>query len=322
MPADLALTYGEDANVHVGIPYTRAGTFRAVYHPNDHWAIGGSVENPDQFVNAGEVIFPFAFNAALGPQFDAANQTTTPNAYPDFIPKISYDTNYGSGQHFHFEVGGLLTTVKITDVPIGGTSFVHHQATGGSGEAAFNFDVVKGFKVLANGLWGSGNGRYIIGLGPQAVVHPIQIDPTHFDIEPSLVHSGTALVGLEIQPPSWPKSVFGAYYGGAYFGHNAFGDTTSPINLVTPIACTPGAALQNKPCIGFGGLNSPNSANRSIQEASFDWTQTLWKSAQHGALLWITQTSYLTRSPWFVATGAPKNAHLMMGYISLRYVLP
>jgi len=116
--------------------------------------------------------------------------------------------------------------------------------------------------------------------------------------------------------------VFGAYYGGAYFGHNAFGDTTSPINLVTPIACTPGAALQNKPCIGFGGLNSPNSANRSIQEASFDWTQTLWKSAQHGALLWITQTSYLTRSPWFVATGAPKNAHLMMGYISLRYVLP
>ncbi|MBZ5525829.1 MAG: hypothetical protein LAP21_26705 [Acidobacteriia bacterium] len=308
MPADLALTYGEDANVHVGIPYTRAGTFRAVYHPDDHWALGASVENPDQFVGVGEVIFPFSFNAALGGQFDAGNQTTTPNAYPDFLPKISYDTNYGNGEHFHFEVGGLLSTVKITNVPIGGTTFVHHQATGGSGMAAFNFDIVKGFKVLGNGLWGAGNGRYLIGLGPQAVVRPIQMSPTTWDIEPSLVHSGTGLVGVEIAPSPWPKSVFGFYYGGAYFGRNSFPDTTSPLLV--------------KPTIGFGGINSPNSANRSIQEASFDWTQTMWKSPQHGALLWINQVSYLTRSPWFVATGAPKNAHLMMGYISLRYVLP
>jgi len=322
MPADLALGYGEDANVHVGIPYTRAGTFRAVYHPNDKFQIGLSVENPEQFVGAGEVIFPFAFNAALGPQFDAANQTSTPNAYPDFIPKLAYDTNFGNGQHFHFEAGGLLTTVKITDVPIGGTQFVHHQVTGGSGFGAFNVDLVKGFRVLANGLWGAGNGRYIIGLGPQAVVRPIQIDPTHFDIEPSMVHSGSALVGFEVQPSNMPKSQFGFYYGGAFFQRNAFGDTTSPINLVTPIACSTGGALQNKPCVGFGGLNSPNSANRAIQEASFDWTQTVWRNPQYGAVLFVTQTSYLTRSPWFVATGAPKNAHLVMGFVSMKYVLP
>jgi len=36
----------------------------------------------------------------------------------------------------------------------------------------------------------------------------------------------------------------------------------------------------------------------------------------------VTQTSYVTRAPWFVAAGAPKNAHLMMGYVSLKYVLP
>jgi len=308
MPADLALTYGEDANVHVGIPYTRAGTFRAIYHPNDHWAIGTSIENPDQFVGAGEVIFPFAFNAALGPQFDAANQTTVPNPYPDFIPKISYDNNFGNGQHFHFELGGLLTTVKITNVPVGGTTFVHHQSTGGSGEAAFNVDVVKGFRILANGLWGAGNGRYIIGLGPQAVVRPIQNAPGLFDIETSLVHSGSALVGVEITPTNAPRSQFGFYYGGAYFGRNAFPDVTSPLVV--------------KPIIGFGGINSPNSANRAIQEASFDYTHTLWKNAQHGAVLWVTQTSYVTRAPWFVANGAPKNAHLMQAFVSLKYVLP
>lgn len=308
MPADLALTYGEDANVHVGVNHTRAGSFRAIYHPNDNWAIGLSVENPDQFVAAGEVIFPFAFNAQLGPQFDAANQTTVPNAYPDFIPKIAYDSNFGNGQHVHFEVGGLLTTVKIANLPIGGTTFVHHQATGGSIQGAFNVDVVKGFKFITNGLWGAGNGRYMIGLGPQAVVRPIQIDATHFDIEPSLVHSGNATIGFELQPSIAPKSQFGVYYGGVYFQRNSFADVTSPLVI--------------KPIIGFGGINSPNSANRSIQEATFDWTQTMWKHPQHGALLLVTQTSYLTRSPWFVAAGAPKNAHLMMGFISLRYVLP
>ena len=34
------------------------------------------------------------------------------------------------------------------------------------------------------------------------------------------------------------------------------------------------------------------------------------------------QACYLTRAPWFVAPGAPKNAHLTMGYVGFRYVLP
>jgi hypothetical protein len=39
----------------------------------------------------------------------------------------------------------------------------------------------------------------------------------------------------------------------------------------------------------------------------------------------INQASYLTRAPWFVAVTpvpAPKNAHLFMDYLSLRYILP
>ncbi|HEY4676548.1 MAG TPA: hypothetical protein VIJ01_05270, partial [Candidatus Angelobacter sp.] len=70
------------------------------------------------------------------------------------------------------------------------------------------------------------------------------------------------------------------------------------------------------------GPNSPNSANRAIQEGSIEWTQTFWKNPQYGAVLMVTQASYLTRAPWFVAAGAPKNAHLGMGYLSIRYVLP
>jgi uncharacterized coiled-coil protein SlyX len=304
MPADLALTLGEDANVHVGIPYTRAAEFRAVYHFNDNFQWGVALQNPQQFVGAGEVIFPFAFNAALGPQFDANNNNGAPNVFPDVHTKMAWDSS-GSRHAFHFELGGLMTSVKITNVPIGGTQFVHHSAIGGGFDTAINFELFHGFRFLANGMWGNGIGRYMIGLGPQAVVVPIATGPGTFDIDVSMVHAGAATVGFEATAR---KSQFGFYYGGNYFARNAFQDVTSP--LVT------------KPFIGFGGINSPNSANRALQEGTIDWTQTFWKNPQYGAVLMVTQFSYLTRAPWFVATGAPKNAHLGMGYLSIRYVLP
>jgi hypothetical protein len=121
-----------------------------------------------------------------------------------------------------------------------------------------------------------------------------------------MVHAGAAIVGSELQLGK--KSLFGFYYGGFYYQRNTFPDIT--------------ATSATKPFIGFGGPNSSNTNNRAIQEGSIDWTQTFWKNPQYGAVLLVTQTSYVTRAPWFVAAGAPKNAHLMMGYVSLKYVLP
>ncbi len=304
-PADLLITYNEDANIQVGVNYTRAGTFRAAWHPNDNfvWAFG--IENPEQYVGAGEVIFPFAFNAQLGTQFDANNQSTTPNVGPDLVTKMAFDGNPG-GRHMHFELGGVVNFAKATILPVGGTSFVHTSTPGAGVQTAFVVSMTKNFRLVGNGLWGPGMGRYLIGLAPQVVVVPIQTGPTTFTAATSPVHSGNGLLGLELQ--ATPKTLFGAYYGGMYAQRNAFADVTSPLLV--------------KPIIGFGGINSPNSANRAIQEGTFDWTQTFWRNPQYGAVLLITQYSYLTRSPWFVAAGAPKNAHLSMGFLSLRYVLP
>jgi hypothetical protein len=306
-PADVFVPIGEDAQTHVGLNYTRAAEFRAVYHFTDRFQWGLAIQNPDQFVGAGEVIFPFAFNAQLGPQFDAANQTTVPNASPDLITKFAYDSQPG-GRAFHFEAGAQLTTAKMTILPIVPTAatFNHHSAIGGGFISAINFELVKGFRLVGNFNWGDGTGRYLIGLGPQAVVRPIQTGPTSFDADISLVHAGGGIIGSEIQ--AGKRNVFGFYYGGFYFQRNAFADVTSPLVV--------------KPIIGFGGLNSPNSANRSIQEGTIDWTHTFWKNPQYGAVLLVTQASYVTRSPWFVAAGAPKNAHVVMGYVSLKYVLP
>jgi len=319
-PADLAITLNEDANVNVGIPYTRAGLFRAVYHFNDSFQWGVEVQNAEQFLTA-PVVVPAAFGAQLGPQFDGINGVNAngvPNAFPDLHTKFALDSDH-NGKHFHVEAGGILTSAKITVLAPSNTptaSFIHDTGIGGTFHGAFNFELFKGFRILANGMYGTGAGRYMIGLGPQAVVVPISAPGSVCAIVGtaavgcsatlSMVHSGAATAGAEMQ--AGKKTQFGFYYGGNYFQRNAFPDITA-----TTVA---------KPIIGFGGLNSANSANRAIQEGTIDWIQTFWKNPQYGAVTLNTQTSYVTRAPWFVAAGAPKNAHLMMVYVSLRYILP
>ncbi len=326
-PSDIFTTLGEDAQTHVGVNYTRAAEFRATYHFNDNWQWAVALQNPQQFVGQGaEVVFPSAFNAALGVQVDAANNIGTPNVAPDILTKFAYDKSF-SGRQFHFELGGLMTTAKVTAIPRGGTTFSSHSTVGGGINGGINADLWKGsdnrnINFVAYGMWGYGVGRYLIGTGPQFVVAPVTtsggatpctstgsgagiVVTGNCDIAISGVHSGDFVGGVEFRPHA--KAQFGAYYGGTYFQRNFFRDLT-------------GGAAQ--PFIGFGGPNSSNIANRAIQEASLDWTQTFWKNPQYGAVLLVTQASYVTRSAWFVAAGAPKNAHLGMGYVSLRYVLP
>jgi len=316
MPADLALPIGNDAQVHVGANYTRANEFRAVYHFTDNFQWGAAIENPQQFIGQGnEVIFPSAFNAALGSQFDNAAVPGAPNAFPDIMTKMAYDSKLG-GRKFHWEAGGLLTSAKVAVVPtVIGATFSKHSKLGGGIQTAISYDLHKNFRLLGSGMWGNGVGRYLIGMGPQAVVHPVVASGAGVcgpgvaggcDVEISMVHSGNALVGAEIQ--AHPKTQIGLYYGGAFFQRNFFQDLT----------------LAAKPLIGFGapGAATANIMNRAIQEATIDWTQTFWRNPQYGAVQLVTQSSYVTRAPWFVPLGAPKNAHLVQEFVSLRYVLP
>ena len=46
------------------------------------------------------------------------------------------------------------------------------------------------------------------------------------------------------------------------------------------------------------------------------------KNPRYGAREAYTQYSYLTRAPWYVGPGDPKNAHLSMIYFGFRYLLP
>ena len=300
-PAELAITYNEDQNIGVGLPYTRAAEFRVAYHVNDHLALGLGVEDPNQYIGT-FVALPSAFATTVGTQFDNGSQIGTPNLFPDILPKITYDTKI-AGRHFHLEGVGLVTGVRSAVKPVGDTTFAKHSAVGGGGSIAGNFELFHNFLFLGNAFWSDGGGRYLVADGPQLVIRP---NPAGTDIVPSLVHAGAGSVGFE-----WianQQSAFAVYYGADYFGRNFFPDTTN--------ATAPGTI------IGYGGPGSPNTNNRALQQITFDWLQTFWKSDAHGALQYYTQYSYLTRAPWFVDPGAPRDAHLSMVYAGVRYVLP
>jgi len=299
-PSDLAITYNEDQNIGPGLPYTRAAEFRVAYHLNDHLAFGVGIEDPNQYIGT-FVALPSAF-ASVGSQFDNGSQVGTPNLFPDILPKVAYDTRI-AGRHFHLEAVGLVTGVRSTAKPVGDTTFASHTAVGGGGSIAGNFALFRNFLLLGNAFWSDGGARYLVADGPQLVIRPNALGT---DIAPSLVHAGATSVGFE-----WianPRSAFAVYYGADYFGRNFFVDTTN--------TTTPGTI------IGYGGPGSPGTNNRAIQQVTFDWLQTFWKSDMHGALQYYTQYSYLTRDPWYVAPGDPKNAHLSMVYAGIRYVLP
>lgn len=297
-PSDIFYSQDTDANYQAGLTWTRAAQFRVAYHPNQNWGFGVAIEAPDQFIGqSNQVILPTGLAATVASQFDAANQNSTPNVMPDIIPKIAYDTDIG-GKHYHVEAVGLLTSARV--LPALGLS--RDTKFGGGGSLNMNLEVFKGFRLIASSFFSDGGGRYIFGSGPQAVITPSGTL--------SFVHSYAGIGGFEYQ--IHPKVLIAAYYGGDYFSRNFFLDTSAgaPAGKFVGYG-PPGAAVANA-----------LAANRAIQEPTFDLIYTFWKNPHYGALQINNQVSYLTRAPWFVPAGQPKNARSTMVWSNLRYVLP
>jgi hypothetical protein len=301
IPSDLAITYNEDQNLGVGLPYTRAAEFRVAYHVNEHWAVGVGIENSNQFIG-NYVALPAGFSS-IGSQFDNNANAGAANLMPDILAKTTYDTNL-LGRHFHVEAAGFFTGAHASVLPTGSTDFRSRTAYGGGGTIAGNYELLPNKLVfLANAFWSDGGAHYLVGTGPELVVRP---NAAGTNVSLSMVHAGAGSAGFEWRASE--KQAFAVYYGADYFGRNFFPDTTNTTN--------PGTI------IGFGGPSSPNTNNRVIQQITFDWLLTFWKSQRYGAVQYYTQYSYLTRAPWFVAPDNPKNAHLSMVYAGIRYVLP
>lgn len=310
MPSDVFTGYRLDTNYFAGLPYSRQAGFRLVYHPTNWWAIGFSLENPQQYAPS-SVVFPDG--TFFSGQFDngsgatnatgATSNPAVPNLHPDVIVKSAFDWRFG-GRALHLEAAGLLRSFKVLNNLA--TPIATSAITEGSGSVNLNFEVIRNFHLVANTFYGAGNGRYIGALGPDAIV---KADGTL-----SPIHSGSGVAGFEYQLT--PRFEFDSYYSAAYFQRNF--DLLASSATPAPTC----AGVSGFTCVGFGFPGSANTNNKSFQEGTVGFTQTIWGSPNHGKLQFINQASWVERTPWSVPAGGPKNAHTFLEYIDLRYVLP
>ena len=318
-PSDLFYSQDMDTNYQLGLTWARQAQFRLIYHPSETIAAGISIEDGDQYYAGATVPSALAFEGDNGSgavnNANVANNPAAPSVAPDVIGKIAFDPAIGK-LHEHIEFAGVLTSTRVYDPSVG----VKSSAEGAGGSINFNLELVKNFHFILNTFYSDGAGRYIFGLAPNFIIDR----DANGNYHPSLVHSSSGIAGFEYQVV--PNTMLYGYYGGVHIARNFGVDCfIQPIPAGSPSgtlpACT-SAPTSSPSYIGYGYPGSSNSQNRNIQEPTFGVIQTFWKNPHYGALSLITQYSYLTRNPWFLKTGAPKNAHLSMGYVDLRYTLP
>jgi len=301
-----------DTSYLAGLIYSRQPEVRVVYHANEHWALGVALENPQQFAPS-SVVFPTdGTTNFFQQQFDNGSSSTSatssainptvPNEHPDIEARTSFDWRTAGGKLLHIDAGGVARTFRVYNNLA--TPASTNAITGGGGEFNTNLEVLKNLHLIENFFYGDGVGRYIGGLGPDAVVKP--------DGALSGVHAGSAIGGFEWQ--ATPNLVVDSYYSGAYFWRN-YSLTTKSLG----VACGPGGADY---CTGFGFAGSANTNNRDYQEGTVGLIPTIWSSPNYGKLQFVSQFSYVVRNPWYVAPGQPKNAHIFITYLNLRYIIP
>jgi hypothetical protein len=230
------------------------------------------------------------------------SNTSIPNLAPDIIVKTSFDAVPG-GHHFHVDLAGITRSFKAvnllaTPAAITSSNTVTSTIHGAGLAYTLNVELIKNLRLINTGYYSYAGGRYIGNTGgPDVIVKS--------DGNLSGIHSGSGLAGFEYQVT--PKWLFYGYYSAAYFGKN--------------LTANPGGGTT---FAGYGATGAANSAsaNRFLYEPTFGFVNTMWRNPSYGDLKVITQYSYVSRTPWTVAVGAPNTAHTSMVYIDLRYDLP
>jgi uncharacterized coiled-coil protein SlyX len=303
LPGDLFFCSAlPDVNYNLGLFWGRIPELRFVYHhPSNKAAFAIALDSPDQYAGGSAggplITLPANYNTSSAYQGELdynQNVLNAPNLAPDVIAKLALDPS----KRFHLDIGGVERSFKLYAPTIAATSTTAavpsatFTTVGGGGFLNLHVDVAKGFRLLTNNFWSDGGGRYIFGQAPDLIAHA--------NGSISLIHASSTVTGFEYTNK---KTMIYGYYGGLYIGRNVAIDTNG------------------KP-VGYGYSGAPSSQNRTVQEPTVGFNQTIWKDAKWGAVNFMGQYSYVTRNPWYVAPGQPANASLNMVFFNLRYTLP
>jgi len=308
LPSDVFYTQDMDVNYQLGLFWGRIPELRVAYHhPSGKAAFAIAIDSPDQYAGGSSggssIVLPTGLATPYAGELDfgaSSGGIATPNLAPDVIAKLALDPS----KRVHFEIGGVERNFKVyypgvaaaaatsTTPAVTAVPSATFSTEGGGGFANLHVEIFKGFRLMTNNFWSDGGGRYIFGQAPDLVAN------TDGSISP--LHSSSTVSGFEF---THKNTLIFAYYGGLMISRDPVIDTTGKL-------------------VGYGYKGSSSSQNRTIQEATFGFNQAVWKHPKYGALNLIGQYSYLTRDPWYVATGQPANATMNMVFIDLRYTLP
>jgi hypothetical protein len=292
LPSDIFYSNDMDTNYQAGLTWARQPQIRLTYHATNELAFAVSLENPDQYVGSA-VVLPSAFTAA---EVDTTAASTQPDIFPDVIAKAAYDTKAVNDLPWHFEVAGLVSSYKVNTYSSTLNSSISEEGAGVTG--GVSLELVKGLTFIGTGFYSYGGGRYVQGLAPDFIIKAPDSTGAYGI---GLVKTTSAILGLEFAVV--PENTVSAYYSTISVGQRY-------------------NQLANGTYVGYGYPGSSNADNKTIQETTLANTFTFWKNPSYGALQLIGQVSYVSRTPWFVAAGAPNKADMTMVFLDLRYVLP
>ncbi len=289
LPSDIFFSQAVDTNYQAGLTWARQSQVRFTYHPTDSFAAALSFENPQQYIG-GFVTLPSALSTQLAAQLNNGSTTyTAPNVAPDILAKIAFQSKM-----FHLELGGMARDFKVATSAGTPVLYTTHSAAGFAGELNGSVNLNNKFRLIANTFFGDGGGRYIGGTAPDLIVR------ANGSLAPLKSYSTTD--GFELNPTK--KTLIYSYYSAVA----AERDTALDAN--------------GKTLIGYGFQGSGLADNKTIQEFTFGFSPTFYKSNNYGAFSMNLQYSYLFRDPWYVPAAGPKDAHLNLYYIDIRYTLP
>lgn len=284
-PSDYEMSQAVDTNYLAGLLWGRIPQLRLTWRPSRgfNWAV--SVENPEQQLGRGQVTLPSCCVSDIDAQYNTgSDELGVPNLMPDFVTRIAFNPN----RTVHVDVGGVFRVFRHTIAPYDDTL----TELGGGLSVNFRVNATRNTRLIAQGAFGAGLGRYIGGLIPDVA----------FGSDSSINTIGTASwVGGVEQNLSSSLSV-----GGYYSGVNA--DDTVAID-------TDGSY------IGYGFPGASNSNNRSIREVTGTASYMVVRAENRGSVQFNVQASWLKREPWFQGTG-PASADALMFFAQVRYNLP